>query len=92
MNTKYLTKQRLIALNSKAAKAGGNYIEPTFLQSVPAKFRYPVCLAFPVPVERGWVRCWVTIGADVPPVLENLHHLLLDLPAEVFEKLPVACC
>jgi hypothetical protein len=89
MNTRCLSKQRLIALKKQAEKAGGNHIDPQFLQTIPSRFKYPVCCAVPVPLERWWVRCWVTIGTDDPPLAENIHHLLLDMPIQVFENLPV---
>ena len=39
-------------------------------------------------MDNSWVRCWVTVGADDPPVSENIHTLLVDMLHEVFEKLP----
>ena len=89
MDSKYLTKAKLIAANKRARKAGGNYIDPEFVELLPDRFRYPVCKALFVPMEKGWIRCWVTLGVDDPIVRENIHHLLVDMPAEVFEKLPI---
>jgi hypothetical protein len=88
MESKYLTKARLIAVNKKAKKAGGNYIDPEFVELLPERFKFPVCLALPFPMKMGWIRCWVTTGADEPVVRENIHTLLLDMPQEVFDHLP----
>src|ERR1043166_6485997 len=85
MESRYFTKSSLVAANESAKKAGGNYIDPEFLQHVPARFKYPVCLALPVPMERGWLRCWVTVGRNLS---DDIHHLLLDMPREVYEGLP----
>jgi hypothetical protein len=88
MESKYLTKAKLIAVNNRARKAGGNYIDPAFVEVLPDRFRFPVCPALPFPLKMGWVRCWVTVGADDPVVRENIHHLFVDVREEVFAKLP----
>lgn len=88
MEAKYLTKTKLIAVNKKAKKAGGNHIDPEFVELLPDRFKYPVCVALPIPIRIGWVRCWVTLGADDPVNRENIHSLLVDMRLEVFNKLP----
>jgi hypothetical protein len=84
-----LTKTTLIVVNNQAKKAGGNYIDPDFVAILPDRFKYPVCKALPFPLTMGWVRCWVTVGADDPVNGENIHHLLVDMRDEDFEKLPL---
>ena len=88
METKYMTKTKLITVNNRAKKAGGKHIAPEFVATLPERFEYPVCLALPFPMEKGWYRCWVTVGADDPVVSENIHTLLVDMPQEVLDKLP----
>lgn len=84
MQSRYFTKAALIAANKAAMKGRGKHIDPEFLQSVPERFRFPV-QALPVPQERGWVRCWVTVGRNLS---DDIHHLLLDMPGDVYEGLP----
>ena len=66
MESKYLTKRKLIAVNNHARRRGGNHIDPEFLELLPDRFNFPACKASPIPTELGLVRCWVTIGADDP--------------------------
>jgi len=84
MESKYLTKATLVALNKKAEKAGGNYIAPEFVERLPVQLKYPVWMALPFAYPRGWIRCNVIVGPDS----DHLHTLLLDMPGEVFAKLP----
>ena len=86
MGSKYLTKARLIAINIKAKIAGGNHIDPEFVELLPERFKYPVCVA--LHMDNSWVRCWVTLGTDDPVVSENIHQLLVDMPYSVFDTLP----
>lgn len=88
MKAKFLTKAKLIAVNERAKKAGGNHIDPGVVAVLPERFRFPVCLALPGPLERGWVRCWVTVGLDDPVVEKNVQTLLVDMHGDVFERLP----
>ena len=44
MDTKYLTKAKLIAVNNRAKKAGGNHIDPDFVALLPDRFKYLVRL------------------------------------------------
>jgi hypothetical protein len=85
MESKYFTKSALIAANNAAKNAGCNYIDPEFLNDVPDQFKFPVCPALPIPMERGWVRCVVTVGRNLS---DDVHHLLLDMPGEEYEMLP----
>jgi len=85
---KYLTKAKLTAVNNRAKKVGGKYIDPAFVAQLPDRFKYPACVALPIPLVMGWLRCWVTIGADDPVISENIHTLLVDIQAKVFDKLP----
>lgn len=55
MNTKYVTKRQLIALNKRAQIEGANHIDPAFLRTIPPRLKYPVARAMPIPMERGWV-------------------------------------
>ena len=87
MDTKYLTKAKLVAVNNKAKKAGGKHIDPDFVALLPDRFKHLASIA--VPLDNSWVRCWVTVGVGNPSVNENIHTLLVDMPNEVFEKLPV---
>jgi len=87
METKYLTKAKLIALNNRAKKSGCNHIDPDFVERLPDRFKFPV-VEMPFGREKGWIRCGVTVGADDPIVKENVHFLMLDVRHEVFEKLP----
>ena len=72
MDSRLMTKGKLIAVNKRARKAGGNYIDPDFLALLPNRFQYPVCKALSVTTERGWVRCWERLvqpesqGQDLP--------------------------
>lgn len=84
-----MTKANLVAINKRAKKAGGNNIDPDFVALLPDRFKYPDCQAMPVPPRTGWVRCCVTAGPDDPVVEENVHTLLLDMPHEVYVKLPL---
>jgi hypothetical protein len=86
MEPRYLTKPKLIAINNKAKKVGGNHIDQDFVEFLPERFKFPVCMA--VPLDNSWLRCWVTLGTDDPLVRENIHTLLLDMPNEVFDNLP----
>jgi hypothetical protein len=86
METKYLTKAKLIAVNNRAKKAGGKHIDPDFVALLPDRYKHLASIA--VPMDNNWVRCWVTVGADDPPVRENIHTLLVDMRHEDFDKLP----
>lgn len=86
METKYLTKAKLIAVNNRAKKAGGKHIDPDFVALLPDRFKHLASIA--VPLDNSWVRCWVTVGTDAT-ASENIHTLLVDMPNEVFEKLPL---
>jgi hypothetical protein len=86
MTTKYLTKAKLIAINNRAKKAGGNHIDPDFVAILPERYKHLASIS--VSLDNSWVRCWVTVGADDPPVSENIHTLLVDMRHKDFDKLP----
>lgn len=86
METKYMTKAKLVALNNRAKKNGGNHIDPDFAELLPDRFKYLASIA--VPMDNSWVRCWVTVDGD-PTVSENIHTLLVDMRHEDFDKLPL---
>lgn len=84
MQTRYLTKAKLVAVNNRARKNGGNHIDPDFVEMLPERFKY-LAHQTPFGIEKGWIRCWVTAGTSVS---ENIHTLLVDIRHDVFEKLP----
>ena len=67
---------------------GGNHIEPDFVETLPERYRFPICKALPYPIYGNLIRCFVTVGADDPVVAESIQTFLLDMPEAVFEKLP----
>ena len=85
MESRYFTKKALIATNEAARKAGGTYIDPGYVQSLPDTFKYPVCMALTLPQGRGWYRYVVTVGRNLS---DDVRHLMLDMPCEEFERLP----